>query len=75
MPFTEVLGKFKRGTLHSGSASGPKVTNRKQAIAIRMSEQRKASEGKTEYQPKGGSKRGQKPKPRGFASIPFKKGR
>lgn len=32
------MHKFKQGTLHSGSAKGPKVTNRKQAIAIAMSE-------------------------------------
>ena len=29
---------FKNGELHSGSKSGPKVTNRKQAIAISLSE-------------------------------------
>lgn len=34
-----VMKEFKRGTLHSGS--GPKVTNRKQAIAIALSEARK----------------------------------
>lgn len=34
-----VMGEFKRGTLHSGS--GDVVTNRKQAIAIAMSEARK----------------------------------
>jgi hypothetical protein len=33
-----VLTEFKQGVLHSGSASGPKVTNRKQAIAIGLSE-------------------------------------
>ena len=36
----KVLGEFKRGTLHSGSRRGPKVTNRKQAIAIALSEAR-----------------------------------
>lgn len=41
MPYTEVLHKFKRGTLRSGSAHGPKVTNRKQAVAIMLSEKRK----------------------------------
>jgi hypothetical protein len=35
-----VEGEFKRGTLHSGS--GAKVTNPKQAIAIGLSEARKA---------------------------------
>lgn len=34
----KVLHEFKTGTLHSGSKKGPKVTNRKQAIAIAMSE-------------------------------------
>lgn len=32
------LHKFKFGELHSGSKSGPVVTNRKQAIAIAMNE-------------------------------------
>ena len=31
-----VMKEFKRGTLHSGS--GPKVTNRRQAVAIALSE-------------------------------------
>ncbi len=35
-----VLHEWKTGTLHSGSSQGPVVTNRKQAIAIAMSEQR-----------------------------------
>ena len=52
MPYTEVMGKYKRGELHSGSKSGPKVTSRKQAIAIMMSEKRQAKTGKKEYQPK-----------------------
>jgi len=32
------MRKFKAGTLHSGSKSGPIVTNPKQAIAISLSE-------------------------------------
>ena len=32
------LLKFKEGTLHSGSKKGPKVIDRKQAIAIALSE-------------------------------------
>src|SRR3990167_7154384 len=43
MPFSEVMGKFKRGKLHSGSKSGPKVKSRKQAVAIMMSEKRKGT--------------------------------
>ena len=35
------LGKFKRGTLHSGSKKGPRVTSKKQALAIMLSEARK----------------------------------
>ncbi len=49
MPFDAVLPKFKRGTLHSGSKSGPKVTSKKQAIAIMLSEKRAAKGGKKEY--------------------------
>jgi hypothetical protein len=33
-----VLHEFKAGSLHSGSSSGPKVKNRRQAIAIALSE-------------------------------------
>ncbi|HEY4831546.1 MAG TPA: DUF6496 domain-containing protein [Waddliaceae bacterium] len=41
-----VMKEFKKGKLHSGSKKGPKVTNPKQAIAIALSEQRKASKKK-----------------------------
>jgi hypothetical protein len=34
----KVMHEFKTGALHSGSKKGPKVTSRKQAIAIAMSE-------------------------------------
>jgi hypothetical protein len=34
----DVMHKYKHGTLHSGSKSGPKVTDRQQAIAIALSE-------------------------------------
>ena len=34
----KVMHEFKEGTLRSGSKHGPKVTSRKQAIAIAMSE-------------------------------------
>lgn len=39
-----VLHEFKHGALHSGSKRGPKVTDRSQAIAIALSEARKAGE-------------------------------
>lgn len=38
----KVMGEFKAGTLHSGSKKGPAVENPKQAIAIALSEARKA---------------------------------
>jgi hypothetical protein len=34
----KVMKEFKSGTLNSGSSTGPVVTNRKQAIAIAMSQ-------------------------------------
>lgn len=37
----KVMKEFKHGKLHSGSKKGPEVTNRKQAIAIALSEARK----------------------------------
>lgn len=42
----KVMGEFKRGTLHTGSAHGPKVKSRKQAVAIALSEQRRMSKTK-----------------------------
>lgn len=38
----KVMHEFKEGKLHSGSKTGPKVKSRKQAIAIGISEARKA---------------------------------
>lgn len=58
MPYTEVLSKFKRGALHSGSKTGPKVTSRKQAVAIMLSEKRAAHDGKKEYRSLAGLTRG-----------------
>lgn len=42
----KVMGEYKRGTLHSGSKTGKKVTSRKQAVAIALSEARKAGQKK-----------------------------
>jgi len=50
MPYGEVMHKFGKGQLHSGSKSGPKVKSRSQAIAILLSEKRAAKGGKKEYQ-------------------------
>ena len=41
MPSEDVMHEFKAGRLRSGSKRGPKVKNRKQAIAILLSERRK----------------------------------
>lgn len=38
----KVMGEFKAGELHSGSKTGPMVKDRKQAIAIGLSEARRA---------------------------------
>ena len=46
MPSKNVFKKFKAGALHSGSKKGPVVTNPKQAVAIKVSEQRKEKQGK-----------------------------
>lgn len=37
----KTMEEFKKGKLHSGSKTGPKVKSRKQAIAIALSEKRK----------------------------------
>lgn len=55
MPSSQVLHKFKEGTLTSGSKEGPKVKNRKQAIAIMMSEQRNEKKHGGHYFGKGRS--------------------
>lgn len=48
MPFDQVLSKWKAGTLKSGS--GDLVRGQKQAVAIMLSEKRKADNGeKPEY--------------------------
>lgn len=41
----KVMREFRAGLLHSGSRQGPEVTDRKQAIAIALSEARKAAKG------------------------------
>ena len=40
MPSSAVMDKFGARTLHSGGPGGPVVTDPKQAVAIKMSEQR-----------------------------------
>lgn len=58
MPWDQVMSKWKKGKLHSGSKKGGKVKSQKQAVAIMLSEKRKAAGGKKEYQ----SKKGPNPK-------------
>ncbi len=62
MPWDQVMSKWKSGALRSGSKSGPPVKNQKQAVAIMLSEKKKAGAGDTEYE-------SQSKKPSGFASI------
>jgi len=52
MPWNEVMHKWGEGKLHSGSKKGPEVKSQAQAVAIMMSEKRKAESGKKEYQAK-----------------------
>ena len=52
MPWNQVMKKWGEGELHSGSKSGPAVKNQGQAVAIMLSEKRKAQGGKKEYQSK-----------------------
>jgi hypothetical protein len=49
MPWNEVMHKWGKGLLHSGSKHGPKVSSQKQAVAIMLSEKRAAKKGKKEY--------------------------
>lgn len=37
----KVMKEYKEGKLHSGSKKGPKVTNKKQALAIALSSARR----------------------------------
>lgn len=58
MPWPDVMKKFAKGKLHSGSKKGKVVTDPQQAVAILMSEKRAAAKGKGEYAaPKGKPKK------------------
>ena len=50
----KVMREYKEGKLHSGSKQGPKVKSRGQAIAIALSEARKAGEKMPMKKDKGG---------------------
>jgi hypothetical protein len=51
----ETMHEFKHGTLHSGSKEGPKVTSRKQAVAIALNQAREAGQKVTPKRQEGGS--------------------
>lgn len=40
----KTMHEFKEGELHSGSKKGPKVTSRRQAVAIALNQARRAGE-------------------------------
>jgi len=42
MKMKKVMDEFKKGKLHSGSKEGPEVKSKEQAVAIGLSEARKA---------------------------------
>jgi hypothetical protein len=56
-PVGSEMRKFKSGSLHSGSPSGPIVRNRRQAIAIGLSEQRALKQGPKRPKGRGNAKR------------------
>lgn len=41
MKMHKTMSEYKHGTLHSGSKKGPRVTSRKQAIAIAINQARR----------------------------------
>lgn len=43
---SQVMHEWKHGTLHSGSKRGPRVTSRRQAIAIAINQSRKGRRGR-----------------------------
>lgn len=53
MPWDQVMHKWKAGTLKSGGSGAP-VNSQDQAVAIMLSEKRKAKKGMKEYQPSMG---------------------
>ncbi len=58
MPWDEVMHKFQEGNLHHGSKHGKVVKSRDEAIAIMLSEKRKAKGGKSEYKSRKKQRKG-----------------
>lgn len=42
----QVMHEYKHGDLHSGSKRGPRVTNRREAIAIALNQARRGRRGR-----------------------------
>jgi hypothetical protein len=53
MPSSEVMHKWGKGKLHSGSKKGPVVKSQKQAVAIMLSEQATEKKHGGKYPEKG----------------------
>jgi len=65
----KVMGEFASGKLHSGSKKGPEVKNPKQAVAIAMSEARKAGAKMPMKRNEGGGVFNESGKPATLAEI------
>jgi len=59
MPSSEVMHKWKKGKLKSGSKKGKTVKSHKQAVAIMMSEKRNEDKHGGKYKHKGRGKHDQ----------------
>lgn len=53
MPASEVMHKWGKGKLHSGSKKGPVVKSQKQAVAIMLSEKKAEKQHGGKYPEKG----------------------
>jgi hypothetical protein len=67
VPSSEVFKKFGKGKLHSGSKKGPIVKDQKQAVAIKMSEERAEKKNGGKYpEPKAKKKKAKRKLPKGL---------
>lgn len=65
------MEKYKRGEMHSGSKDGPRVKNRKQAIAISLSESGQSKKGRKVG--KASRRHGKRPHKRGASGKRYYK--